>query len=109
MRAWTTQRGSAAVASAVATALVCAAVALGSAGLLCLLPALLLACTLFARRYPGERALLALRRAGRARRWPRPRAARATRARVVTVAAHGGLLIARSLAVRPPPAPAAAT
>lgn len=71
--------------------------------ILCLLPALLLAIPLLARRYPGERALIALRQESRVR-WPRPRSSAVTRSEVLLVAAHGGLLIARSLAVRPPPA-----
>ncbi len=70
--------------------------------ILCMAPALALAIPLLARRYPGERILTALK-ARRTVRWPRPRsAARAPRA-VILVAAHGGLLIGRSLAVRPPP------
>ncbi len=70
--------------------------------LLCLLPLLAAIVPLLARRYPGERTLLALRRRERA---PLPRPARrlaAARPGVATVA-RGGLLIARSLAVRPPP------
>jgi hypothetical protein len=85
--------------------LVCCAIAADSSALLCLLPALLLACVLTARRYPGERVLIA-RSSRRRRHWPRARSARNGRAhaRALTAAAHGGLLIARSLAVRPPPA-----
>jgi hypothetical protein len=69
-----------------------------------LLPALLLVPVLLARRYPGERALLACIGQRRRRRTrsgvrvalpsPRPRA----------VVPRGGCLIASSLAVRPPPA-----
>lgn len=71
--------------------------------ILCLLPALALALPLFVRRYPGERLLSALR--GRRQvRWPHPRSSARVRRGVLLVAAHGGLLIARSLAVRPPPA-----
>jgi len=70
--------------------------------LLCLLPALALACALAFRRYPGERLLVALRSRRRAR-WPRARSLVSARARPLTAAAHGGLLMARSLAVRPPP------
>lgn len=83
-------------------ALVCCAVLSGSTDLLCVLPALLCACLLLARRYPGERALIALRRR-RPLRWPRARSAKSGRARPITTAIHGGLLIGRSLAVRPPP------
>jgi hypothetical protein len=69
-----------------------------------LIPALLLLPALLARRYPGERALLAFigeRRRRRSRSGvrvappsPRPRA----------VVPRGGRLIAFALAVRPPPA-----
>jgi len=71
-------------------------------GILYLLPALVLAIVLLARRYPGERVLArfsAARRTG----WPRPRTSVPRAARMISVAPHGGLLIARSLAVRPPP------
>jgi hypothetical protein len=89
--------------------LVCCAIACESTGLLCLLPALLLACVLLLSHYPGERMLIARSsRMGR-RRWPRARSASSARARALTTAAHGGLLIARSLAVRPPPALSRAT
>jgi hypothetical protein len=72
--------------------------------LLCLLPALALVAVLLARRYPGERTLLALR--GEVARRPRRKRARvqtgsARRAEVLL--ARGGLLIGRALAVRPPP------
>jgi hypothetical protein len=70
--------------------------------ILCLLPALALALPLLARRYPGERALIALRGSPRARR-PRPRFSASTCHSVVLAAIQGGLLIGRSLAVRPPP------
>jgi hypothetical protein len=83
--------------------LVGCAVLSASADLLCVLPALLFACVLFARRYPGERALIALH-ARRRLRWPRARSAKSARLRPITVAVHGGALIGCSLAVRPPPA-----
>lgn len=70
---------------------------------LCLLPALALALPLLLRRYPGERVLAGLAVARRPR-WPRARASVSRSGRLFTVAPHGGLLIARSLAVRPPPA-----
>ncbi|HEY7960424.1 MAG TPA: hypothetical protein VID29_00750 [Solirubrobacteraceae bacterium] len=71
---------------------------------LCLLPALLLALPLLARRYPGERVLVSLRTAGPQREpWPRPRASVAPRWRREPLIARGGQLLARSLAVRPPP------
>jgi hypothetical protein len=68
-----------------------------------LLPAVLLAIPLLARRYPGERVLLALRRAERPH-WERPRSSAPSRRRVVLIPVRGGRLIGRSLAVRPPPA-----
>jgi hypothetical protein len=77
-------------------------------GLLYLLPALLLALALLTRRYPGERVLVALR-GGRRARWPRPRSRAPVRRPVRLVAVRGGLLIGRSLAVRPPPGPVRAS
>jgi hypothetical protein len=72
--------------------------------LLCLSPVLALAIPLLARRYPGERTLLALR-GEQSRKWPRPRSCGPSAARrVVSLTARGGQLIARYLAVRPPPA-----
>jgi hypothetical protein len=69
-------------------------------GLACVLPALALTLLLGARRYPGERILVAL---ARARRWRHPASAPpAPRPHVAFP--RGGLLLARSLAVRPPPA-----
>ncbi len=70
---------------------------------MCLLPAVLMAIPLLARRYPGERRLLALRRK-RALSWPHARSSPPARNCVILIASHGGQLIARSLAVRPPPA-----
>jgi hypothetical protein len=77
-------------------------------GILCLLPAIALAVALLARRYPGERALARLTAPCRTR-WPHPLASAPRAARTLAVAVHGGLLLARSLAVRPPPAPLAAS
>jgi hypothetical protein len=71
--------------------------------LLCLLPIAAIALPLLARRYPGERLLLAARR-DRGRRLPRPLIAAVSHGRELVVAVHGRELIARSLAVRPPPA-----
>ncbi|HEV3320105.1 MAG TPA: hypothetical protein VG053_10350 [Solirubrobacteraceae bacterium] len=76
--------------------------------ILCLLPALTLAIPLLARRYPGERVLIALRSEPRARR-ARPRPAASTCRGFVLIAVRGGRLIGRSLAVRPPPVLAAAS
>jgi hypothetical protein len=103
LRGWTTRRWSVAVGPASTVLLACCAIASESADLLCLLPALALACALLARRYPGERLLVALRHR-RPSRWPRARSFASARTRALTVAAHGGLLMAHSLAVRPPPA-----
>jgi hypothetical protein len=72
--------------------------------ILYLLPALVLALPLLARRYPGERALIALRRIERGARWARPHSSAPSRRRAVHVLVRGGRLIGRSLAVRPPPA-----
>jgi hypothetical protein len=72
-------------------------------GLLWMLPALVLAALLLVRRYPGERALIA-RWTKRPRR-ARLRAAAPSRVRegLLAGAVRGALLMARSLAVRPPP------
>jgi hypothetical protein len=61
-----------------------------------------LAIPLLARRYPGERVLLA-RRTAPPVRWPRPRSSIRPRRRVVLALIRGGRLIGRSLAERPPP------
>jgi hypothetical protein len=72
--------------------------------LLCLLPVVVLTLPLLARRYPGERLLLALG-SPRRKRFPRAHSARRpARSRRTLVAIRGGLLLACSLAVRPPPA-----
>lgn len=76
--------------------------------LLCLLPVAAVALPLLARRYPGERLLLATRH-DRRRRLPRPRVATVSQGRELVVAVHGRELIARSLAVRPPPLALAAS
>lgn len=70
--------------------------------LLCLLPILAVAVPLLAKRYPGERALLALH-PRRRRRLPRASHNVSSFGRAVVVAVRGGELIGRSLAVRPPP------
>jgi hypothetical protein len=80
----------------------CALEGWGGDGLLFVLPALLLGLVLLARRYPGERLLVAAR--AQRTRWPhaqsQPRAR--TRPAAATIA-RGGQLLASSLAVRPPP------
>lgn len=72
-------------------------------GLLCLLPALVLATVLLMRRYPGARKLTSLRRRRARACWPLARSLTAAARAVVLIGARGGQLIARSLAVRPPP------
>jgi hypothetical protein len=72
-----------------------------------LLPPLLLLLALVARRYPGERALLALIGAHRQKR-RRAAVAAARPVRPRATVPRGGLLIASSLAFRPPPAAATA-
>jgi hypothetical protein len=76
-----------------------------AAGLLCLAPAALLVIPLALRRYPGERALLALAGARRPRR-RRPAAEPLSRSLPAPRAmlARGGTLLGFGLAVRPPPA-----
>jgi hypothetical protein len=85
----------------------CALAGFGGDGLLCVLPALLLALTLLARRYPGERLLVAARAARCARRWSRARSQVRRRATPTVMIVRGRLLLARSLAERPPPRAAA--
>jgi hypothetical protein len=69
---------------------------------LCLVPALAFAVPLLMRRYPGERMIAALSQS-RQRHWAHPRSSAPRTRPVVRVVARGGLLLARSLAVRPPP------
>jgi hypothetical protein len=69
---------------------------------LCLLPALAFAVPLLMGLYPGERTIAVLFRS-RQRRWAHPRSSAPSTRPVVRVVARGGLLLARSLAVRPPP------
>jgi hypothetical protein len=76
--------------------------------LLCLAPALALGLLLLAKRYPGERALLAMRRGDR-RRLPRAARVLTFGARETVRVVRGGLLIGSSLAVRPPPLARAAS
>jgi hypothetical protein len=69
---------------------------------LCLLPAFAFAVPLLMRRYPGERMIVALSHSGQAR-WAHPCSSVPRTRPIVRVLARGGLLLARSLAVRPPP------
>jgi hypothetical protein len=78
-----------------------------TAALYLVIPLVLLGLLLL-RRYPGERQLLALRSRRRARRRPQTESAPLRPARPGWLP-RGGLLIACSLAVRPPPAPSLAT
>jgi hypothetical protein len=93
---------------AVGALLVCVLGAPAGDGLLSLMPALLLACTLFARRFPGARLFTRLTTR---RRDLRLRIARARRSPRVSAAymPRGGLLMGFALAVRPPPARCAAS
>jgi hypothetical protein len=70
--------------------------------LLYMAPALALAAMLLARRYPGERLLLAARQGRRPRRL-RPAAMLCPLRPALARVPRGGLLIASDLAVRPPP------
>lgn len=91
----------AAVAAGIVLTL-CAAQGWGGDALLTLLPAMLLGCLLCARMYPGERMLVTAHR-GRSKGWARAVSSPRPRRLPLIAAARGGLLIASSLAVRPPP------
>jgi len=83
-------------------AILCVAEGRISSDLLSLLPALLIAAVLFARRFPGERLLIAWssrssRRRRRAALTPQPSR------HSPSAAPRGGLLMGFALAVRPPP------
>jgi hypothetical protein len=80
----------------------CALEGFGGDGLLWMLPALLLGLVLLARRYPGERLLVAACTSRRVP-WRRARSQSRRSARPAATIARGGLLLACSLAVRPPP------
>ena len=79
------------------------AVAGGDAGVLGLVPALLIAMLLSKRRYPGARLLVAMRSRAAIAARRRGLAPIGAAVRVLAVAPRGGLLLARSLANRPPP------
>ncbi len=102
---WNSTRPRAGLTMVVALVALAGVVALAGSdpNALCLLPLLVLAWPLFLRRYPGERVLAGLSARPRSR-WARPHALLSRLERVLIVAPHGGQLIARSLAVRPPPA-----
>ena len=70
-------------------------------GALCALPAIALALLLAARRYPGEHIIAALSGYRGRRKRSCPSAPVAVQRELV--APRGGLLLGRSLAVRPPP------
>jgi hypothetical protein len=67
-----------------------------------LLPVLVLALPLLARRYPGERMLVALRSEKRLR-WSHPQASVPSHSWIAAATPRGGLLLGCGLAVRPPP------
>lgn len=105
LRKTRTSAAAAAVIVLVAGLVAAAATGVDATGLLHLAPALVLVVALLARRYPGER-LIAMGLAGssvRASRRVRTRAVK-PRVHVAALVPRGGLLLARSLAVRPPPA-----
>lgn len=81
----------------------CASGLFHSVGFLCLAPAILLVLPLLAGRYVGIERLSRIARARTARRRAVPRANPRSRTWAF-VPPRGGLLIASSLAVRPPPA-----
>lgn len=101
------RRGTVALAAIGVLVLLALALAWVDPSALRALPALALPLLLAIRRYPGERILVILRQTRRRRR-RRPCSVRPDGARSEFVLARGGLLLARSLAVRPPP-PAAPT
>jgi hypothetical protein len=68
----------------------------------CALPALVLPALIVLRRYPGERMLATLSRVPREPR-RRERSSLPFAGRATVAVARGGLLLACSLAVRPPP------
>lgn len=75
----------------------------GDAGVLGLAPAVAIALLLSRRRYPGAGLLLAMRSRPARRASRRGLAPLAPVPRIVATTPRGGLLLARSLAVRPPP------
>ncbi len=89
-------------AAIVLAVLAAAALVAADPNALCLLPMLALALPLWLRRYPGERMLSALSYKARERTRRRASQARASLPLVLS-AVRGGLLLACSLAVRPPP------
>jgi hypothetical protein len=81
-----------------------AATGVAATGLLHLAPALVLVVALLARRYPGERMIVRLAGSGAGHRRRARTLAVKPRVHVAARVPRGGLLLARSLAVRPPPA-----
>jgi hypothetical protein len=79
-----------------------AAVAGGDLGVLALAPAVAIALVVSRRRYPGARLLVAMRTRGM-RAVRRGLAPMRAAGRAFVIAPRGGLLLARSLANRPPP------
>jgi hypothetical protein len=96
------RRDALALFSLAAIMLTVLAVASSDPTALCVLPALVLPVLFTLRRYPGERILAALSGTRRRRR-QRLRSCAPPSARPAIGLPRGGLLLARSLAVRPPP------
>jgi hypothetical protein len=97
-----------ALAAVVALTLTAVALVMIDSSALCVGPALVLLVVLALRRYPGERILAVLTaRRGRHRAWARTSSQPPRSADIASP--RGGLLLARSLAVRPPPATLAAS
>jgi len=99
---WRLRRGALALLSLAAVTIAAFALTWIDPTALCALPALVLPMLLVLRRYPGERILAVLSEARRRRR-QRPCSSVVPSARLEVGLPRGGLLLARSLAVRPPP------
>jgi len=84
-------------------AIVALAFAAGDVGMLGLAPALLIALLVSRRRYPGARLLVAMRARALQRSPRRGLSPLPATGRAVVPAPRGGMLLARSLAHRPPP------
>jgi len=91
-----------ALAGFAALAIVVLALAWSDPMATCALPALVLPAMFLLRRYPGARMLAVLSQARRRCR-ARPRSSMPLASRPEAAVPRGGLLLARSLAVRPPP------
>jgi len=96
------RRAGLALLSIAAVTIAVLALVWGDPTALCALPALVLPALLGARSYPGERILAVLSHTRRRPR-QRPRSSILLAGRPEVGLPRGGLLLARSLAVRPPP------